>query len=141
MNAQVALWRNTFEAEVCSPNLVLFYESLPVKAPTMKVQPYCCYDRRIIFYELPYRIERGVYARYDETETQWSLLGQRWTDEDIGFAAAAPFVEHEGVVYELTSGQVRLRCGQWVMQWRARRVRDSDVRLVTLRRLLGEVPE
>jgi hypothetical protein len=61
------------------------------------------------------------------------LLGQRWTDEDIGFSALAPFVEHENQVYELGSGQVIWRNGRWQKRWFARRVPEDDRRLVVMR--------
>jgi len=64
----------------------------------------------------------------DQIETQWDLLGERYTDQIEGWAALAPFVYHEGQVYELCSGQVIWRNGQWVMKRGSRRVREDDRR-------------
>jgi len=120
------MWINTFESETTTgfPHLITFYEPLPTSAP-WEAYPYCCYIRTVIFYKPPFP---GNLEIIDQIETQWDLLGERYTDQIEGWAALAPFVYHEGQVYELCSGQVIWRNGQWVMKRGSRRVREDDRR-------------
>lgn len=66
--------------------------------------------------------------KVDEVVSQWNLLGQRFTDEWEGWAAVAPLVQHEGEIYELCSGEVIWREGQWFKKWTGRRLAEDDRR-------------
>jgi hypothetical protein len=133
------MWRNKFPAQLLSPNLIEFCEPLSTSAP-IHARPYCCYVRTVIFYEYPYRVVDGCYAQHDKIDTAWDLLGTRWTDSpDLGWSALAPWVMHDGQVYELIHGWVELRNGHWVHPWNARRVPNDDFRLVKYRELEGRL--
>jgi hypothetical protein len=94
-----------------------------------------------VFYRRPYTVdEQGNYVEYGRIETAWDLLGQRWTDADIGWSALAPFVEHEGQGYELGGGEVLWRDGRWVNRWLGWRVDEDDPRLVQMREEQAHVP-
>lgn len=119
------MWINSFESEPgAAPHLITFYEPLPTIAP-QEAHPYCCYLKTVIFYKPPFP---GNLEIIDQVETQWDLLGQRFSKEIEGWAGVAPFVYHEGKVYELMSGQVIWRNEQWMMMRRALRVREDDRR-------------
>jgi len=128
------MWHNAFPAEQTGANRVIFYEDLHTDAPEM-CRPYCCYIRTVIFHELPLRVVDGQYAQHDSVETAWDLLGQRWTDQDLGWGALAPLVEHQGQIYELIGGSVTWLNGRWVQRWIARRVPDDDIKIQELKRL------
>lgn len=121
------MWHNTFKAEPYSARSLYFWEPLNVDAPP-DARPHCCYIRTVIFYA-SHDWQRGVVTKLAECESAWDLLGQRWTEEHIGWAALAPFVEHEGSVYELASAQVVYKDGRWWKRWLAWRVPADDARL------------
>jgi hypothetical protein len=134
------VWQSTFEAAPYGERGRYFFEPLSTTAPA-DAQPYCCYTRTVIFYKKPYRSDgRGNFVKYDEVETEWSLFGQRWTTADIGWSALAPFVEHEGQVYELGGGEVLWRDGRWVNRWLGWRVEADDPRLVQMREEQAHAP-
>ena len=119
----------TFEFEPTGRRSGYFWEPLTTIAPS-EARPYCCYIATVIFHKLPYEVtpDRG-YAEYDRVETQWDLLGERWTSRDLGWASLAPFVWHDGVLYELAPGRVVYRDGRWWMRHGAYRVPRDDHRL------------
>lgn len=127
------MWVNAFETERITGSLLAFFEPLLTGAPPDAI-PYCCYLSTVVFYQRPLEIgSDGRYIQHDEAEAQWNLLGQRWTDDHVGFAALAPFVQHDGHVYELVGGQVIWRNGRWTMRWTARLVKEDDRRLVHMK--------
>ncbi len=138
------MWLNTFQAERRSKRgrRIYFYEPLQTNAPIENCQPYCCYLRTIVFYKQPYIADAsGNYERWDEIETKWDLLGQRWTEEDWGWASLAPLVLFEEKIYELGGGEVILIEGRWYMRWLGWRVTPHDHRWPwILARSLEEYP-
>lgn len=128
------MWRNTFEAEPYGVRGLYFYEPIQTAAPP-EAKPYCCYLRRIIFYKQPREVMPDhTYAKWDEVDSQWDLLGQRWTDEDLGWASLAPFVQlDDGRIYELGGGDVIWRNGQWFVRWLGWRKDDDDPRIRQIR--------
>ncbi len=125
------MWTNEFEAESDGSHGAKFFEPLAVDAPP-SARPHCCYLDTVIFYKQPYESnEKGGYADFGQVETQWNLLGQRWTDADLGWRALAPLVQHEGHVFELTGGRVIRRNEKWWMEWSARRLLLDDFRLTS----------
>lgn len=117
------MWVNAFRAERCGRTGLYFWEPIQTVAPGRDLaRPYCCYLRTVVFYKEPWPVilENGFLAEWDRVETQWDLLGQRWTEEDLGWASLAALVLHGGVVFELVSGGVVWEDGQWFMRWRAR---------------------
>lgn len=127
------MWHNTFETEPYGVRGRYFYEPIATTAPK-DAQPYCCYIRTVMFYEQPYRVVDGMYAKHDQVETQWDTLGSRWTEQDLGWASLAPFVEHDGQIYELGGGQVVWRNGAWCCRWLGWRLPEDDRRLVIMRK-------
>lgn len=99
-----------------------FWEPLPTTAPP-DAKPYCCYISTVIFYQEYYAPE------IDRVETQWNLLGERWTNLDLGWSSLAPFVWNDGTLYELTPGKVVYQNGQWWMRHGAYKVPRDDRRL------------
>lgn len=99
-----------------------FYEPIETAAPPT-ARPYCCYLSTVIFYE------GDSFRVLEEKQSAWNLLGTRWTAENLGWSSLAPFVRHEGQVYELVSGYVEWREGGWCHVWRGRLVDDGDPRL------------
>lgn len=123
------MWTNSFESEPYGERGMAFYEPLAVAAPP-SARPHGCYLNTVIFYDRA-AWERGVIVKLAECETQWHLLGQRWTDaEGLGWYGVAPFVRHAGTLFELASGEVVYRAGRWQMRWLAWRVRADDRRLL-----------
>ncbi|MCL5997077.1 MAG: hypothetical protein M1546_13620 [Chloroflexi bacterium] len=123
------MWRNSFETEAHGLRGMYFYEPITTAAPP-SAKPYCCYMNHVIFYKQPYQVlPDHSFEKWDEVETQWDLLGQRWTDEDLGWASLAPFVEHKGQIYELGGGSVIWRDGKWFLQWLGWRRDDDDPRI------------
>ena len=116
------MWINDFPTEPDGKNSLKFIEPLDANAPP-DARPHCCYIDHVVFYKQPYEAnERGNYAEWDRVQTRWNLLGQRWTDEDLGWRSLAPFVKHDGEVYELATGRVVWRDGLWFVEWIGRRV-------------------
>lgn len=125
------MWVNEFEVERDGRWIMYFYEPLDTDAPA-NAHPYCCHLNTVVFYKHPLHVRaNGMFEEYDRTKTKWNLLGQRWTEADIGFAALAPWVQHDGEVYELAGGRVVRRHGRWFMQWRGRKLPQDDRRLAT----------
>lgn len=131
------MWLNQFETEADGKNRIMIWEPLDTTAPR-EAQPYCCDLSTIIFYHKPYTLdEQGTgYKEYARVESAWNMLGQRWTDADLGWSALAPFLWHEGHVYELGCGHVVWRetqeGGQWYLRHPARRITSLDHRLFYL---------
>jgi hypothetical protein len=127
------MWHNTsFQTEVVNTNWLKFFEPLKTSAPK-EAHPHWRPFRTIIFYK-----GRSTLEKFDEVESQWDLLGQRWTaDKSIGLAALAPFVCHHGEYYELCSNKVVWQNDTpinkgWHVVWSARRVlKEIDQRLLT----------
>lgn len=111
-----------FRFEQESKRFGYFWEPLNTSAP-QEAHPYCCYLSTVIFYRKPYQDE------IDRVETQWDLLGERWTNLDLGWSSLAPFVWHAGKLYELCPGRVIYQDGQWWMRHGAREVARDDRRL------------
>ncbi len=108
---------------------MIFYEPIRTTAPA-DARPYCCYLNRVIFYKHPRTLapDGFHYEQWDEVESAWNLLGERYTEEDLGWSSLAPFVLHRGIVYELGGGSVIWRNSQWFHQWTSWRVDPSDSR-------------
>jgi hypothetical protein len=127
------MYLNTHPTEPYGERGLYLYEPLPTTAPA-DASPYCYHFNRIVFRKTPLRIGTdSTYEKWDEVSSAWDLLGQRWTDADIGWAALAPFVNVGGTIYELASAQVLWHDG-WVLRWLAWRVREDDQRLIEARR-------
>lgn len=118
------MWKNTFETEQVSDNFIRIYEPIKTIA-TQDCEPYCCFIRTVIFYKKPL----CDLVEVDRTQTHFDLLGKRFSDELDGWTGVAPFVEHDGKIYELISGTVIWRNGAWYMQRMARRICKDDPRL------------
>lgn len=130
------MWRNTFPSEPNGPRGMYFFEELRTANPVPEhARPYCCLVNTVIFHKLPLEIQHGRYIEFDRTETEWDLLGWKWTNQDIGWASLAPLVKHEGKFYELAGGHVVHKNGAWHMQWMAWRLPEDDYRLIELKRL------
>jgi len=127
------MWRNEFESEPYGTQGMIFYEPLPTIA-TEDCQPYCCLIRTTIFYKKPWP---GKLEKIDKVQSQWDLLGHRFTDEIDGWACVAPFVWHSDELYELHSGKVIWRNDQWHKKWTARRVSTDDRRWPLLENVCG----
>jgi hypothetical protein len=127
------MWINEFEHGQTRYNvLICFWEPLDTDAPR-EAEPYCCLLDQVVFYKYPYESDdSGGFAAWNQVASRWNLLGTRWTDEDIGWSALAPFVLHKGEVWELTTSKVVWRGGRWFKRWTARRVADDDVRLANI---------
>ncbi|MBP6473374.1 MAG: hypothetical protein KA773_23230 [Chloroflexi bacterium] len=98
------MWLNQFDTERLANLLLSFFEPLPVDD-----MPYCCYRSTEVLYQRPSVVgDSGSYVPHDQVQSRWNLMGERWTDESIEFAALASFVQHDGRVYELVSGRVNL---------------------------------
>lgn len=111
----------SFRFERTGNRSAYFWEPLPTSAPP-DAKPYCCYISTVIFYGEYYAPE------IDRVETQWNLLGERWTTRDLGWASLAPFVWHDSALYELAPGRVVYQDGQWWMRHGAWRVDNDDRR-------------
>lgn len=98
-----------------------FWEPLPTTAPP-EARPYCCLISTVIFYRDRY------HGEIDRVETQWNLLGERWTTRDLGWSSLAPFVWHAGALYELSPGRVIYQDGQWWMRHGAWMIEYDDRR-------------
>ena len=124
------MWHNTFETKQTGTRSRVFYEPINTTAPHDETcEPYCCLINTIVFYKKPYALNgRGGYQIWDEVKTQWDNLGYRFTDEDWGWQSLAPFVIHDGALYELSIGEVIWRNDHWYMRWIAWRVDESDRR-------------
>lgn len=129
------MWRNPdYPTEPYGERGLYIFEPIPTDAPAT-AKPHCYLFDRVAFYEQPYRVDAsGGYAKHDDTQHEWNLLGQRWTDADIGWSALAPFVTHDSTIYELASATVVRSAGRWWLRWLAWRVPDDDRRLVEMRR-------
>lgn len=124
------MWINEFETEL-DGNQAVFWEALETSAPHT-ARPYCCFLRHVIFYKYPYRVLADHnYDEWDRVKSCWDLVGTPWTDADISWSRCAPFVMHEGCVFELRSGRVVWRedRGGWWLKWQAWRVPNDDRRL------------
>lgn len=128
------MWHNKFDSESFGPRGMYFYEPLPTSAPEDS-QPYCCLIRTVIFYKKPWP---GNLEQIDEIESQWDLLGQRFSDEVEGWTGVAPFVWHNEQLYELGGGEVIWRNGQWCKKWTAWRVSPDDRRRPFIRQSAAE---
>lgn len=124
------MWKNEFETEKTGNRSRIFYEPINSNAPhddTCRV--HCCYTNTVIFYKQPWEYNgRGGYAEWDRIETQWDNYGERFTDEDWGWQSIAPFVIHEGKLYELSTGNITWLNGRWYMVWTGWIVDASDRR-------------
>lgn len=123
------MWTNAFETQPYGVRGLYFYEPLRTLAPR-EAKPHCCYVGTIIFYEQPYRLmpDGHSLAEFDRIETCWNMLGERWTEQDLGFASLAPLILHAGQIDELGGGQVVWRDTGWVMEWLGWRVDEFDRR-------------
>lgn len=127
------MWYNEFETEQ-DDRLRIFWEPIETTAPK-EAHPYTCYVDCIIFYKHPQHSRTTDFSEFDRVTIKWTLLGTRWTNKDIGLAALAPFVDHEGVIYELTTGNVKWCKDGWYMRWIGREVYGGDKRLIEARRM------
>jgi hypothetical protein len=117
------MWINAFETEAAGARGRTFWEPIRTTAP-QTARPYCCYLSTVIFYKVPRALtpDGREFERWDTVESAWNLLGERYTDEDLGWSSLAPFVLHNGVVYELGGGSVVWRNGRWFHEWLAWRL-------------------
>ncbi len=119
------MWHNlTFETDPTNPHSLYLFEPLATAAPEDS-QPYCCYIGTVIFYRKPFP---GNLEEIDRVQSQWDLLGQRFSDEIEGWAGVAPFVWNQGQLYELGGGTVLWYKGRWVKRWEAGQVTEDDGR-------------
>lgn len=121
------MWINTFRAESYGNRGMYFWEPIPISGIPADAKPYCCYLSMVIFYDRA-DWNRGVITELIRHQSMWNLLGQRWTDEDIGWAALAPWVSHEGAIFELGGGEVVYQDGQWWHKWLGWRLSGDDRR-------------
>ena len=123
------MWHNTFEIEQYNTRALYFYEPINTTAPRENCQPYCCLINTVVFYKQPYTPDgKGGYQVWDRVETQFDNYGNRFTEEDWGFQSLAPFVIHDGKIYEISTGQVIWRDGHWYTRWLGWLVDESDRR-------------
>jgi hypothetical protein len=134
------MWHNTFETEPYNTRALYFYEPINTTAPhDESCHPYCCLINTIVFYKYPYTPnDRGGYQEWDHVETQFDNYGQRFTDEDWDFQSVAPFVVHDGKIYEIATGQVIWRNDSWYMRWLGWLVDESDRRWPYIKDKPGE---
>lgn len=131
------MWHNTYPTQPYGARGLYIDEPLATTAPA-DARPHCCYISTVIFYDQT-AWERGEVVELDRLEVAWNLLGQRWTDQDIGWAALAPFVLCDGVLYELASAQVLRQDDRWIERWLAWRVPSDDRRLAVMAAEAGTV--
>jgi hypothetical protein len=129
------MWHNTFPTKPYGARGMYFYEDILAAGIPETAKPYCCYICTIIFYKQPYKVVDGEFERWGEAVTRWNLIGERWTDQDMGFGSLAPLVLHNGQVYELATGNVIWKDGKWVNQWIGWRLPADDNRIIELKRL------
>jgi hypothetical protein len=127
------VWINKFEhGQTKYHVLIYFWEPLDTDAPE-EAKPHCCLIDWVVFYKhSPEVSDGGGLAAWDQVTTCWNLLGTRWTDANVGWSALAPFVLHDGEVWELVTGKVVWRAGCWFMRWCARRIAADDIRLMNI---------
>ncbi len=125
------MWHNKFYSDK-SGKWRYFYEPLNVSIPPDECRPYCYGIDRIAFYKEPQETREEGYAKWVDIQTEYNLLGHKWTDEDLGWSSLVPIVEHDGAFWLLVSGEVIYSDG-WFMRWRSGPIEKTDHRLIGMR--------
>lgn len=116
------MWTNEYQTEPYGTRGRHFFEPLKVEAPET-AQPYCCYANTVVFYE-----DATCRKEVARCDSKWNLLGQRFNQDLEGLPGVAPFVWHEGELYELGSGDVVWHDDGWHVRWLGWRVPEDDWR-------------